>query len=370
MSQQLLQLNSELAATTDISLRAEIMSRRAIVLARFGKFSEARLDVKSLRHLHGDWRSGTIHVWIMLAEALIDWFSDLNPNALDRLTRVQVLSSAMKYADVLAISSAWKGHVQFEMSDFDGMLRSLQLSMQSATERNSTANARIAVVLCSALSLCGAVESAQIWFRRGRMYALAEGDTASIEALQYNRAALAITRLRADSCFGELEASHIRVARIELNSAKNLQLLIQSSALENHLHLCEARLMILEAAFVEAISKFESTRKERPFAAYHFSQLIIDLEVAYCYFRLGRGDEAISRFSVMSLALLSELDLDDQLQAARMCHEMAASDPRFGDPHEIERRRFELGAAYKSADSALQASLHTFLMTAPTPAKC
>lgn len=357
MSQQLNRLEGLLKSTSDLAMTVELTARVVIILARLGRFEEARFKVRALRENYGDWRSGRIHVWIMLSEAIADWYADLSSQALDRVTRVQVLSSAMQYAEMHAISSAWKAHIQFEISDFDGMLHSIDLAFRSSAGENAEANARLAIVLCNASALCGDWASAQSWFAKGRDFSLAEGDQASVEALQHNRAVLTLTCARAEACISPIEAERIKTVRREMDSSRNLQLLTRISALANHRHLAEARLLILEGRFEDAVVALASVRNEAPFASYHFSQFEIDLEIAYCKFRLNLVEDALSLFLKIDIRSIADLDVDDQLSASNMCLEMARLDPRFGDPTEISLRKEELALAYAKAKIDLAAGL-------------
>jgi hypothetical protein len=208
--------------------------------------------------------------------------------------------------------------------------------------------------------LCGDWASAQIWFAKGRNYSLSEGDQAGVEALQHNRAVLALTCVRADSCSAIVEESRIRAVRRELDSSRNLHLLTGISTLANHLHLAEASLLILEGKYKEAALAFSAVRNEAPFASYHFNQFIIDLEIAYCKFRLNLIDDALSLFSKIDLSSIADLDVDDQLTASHLCLEMAKADSRFGDASEISIHKTEVARAYEMARGALAGGLARF----------
>lgn len=360
MSRQLLRLEETLQATTDLASAVELAARIAVILARLGRFDEAKAKVRALREAHGDWRSGRIHVWIMFSEAIVDWYADLSYQALDRVTRVQVLSGAMRYFEMHALSSAWKAHIQFETSDFDGMVRSIHLALQSKSEENADANARVAIVLSSAFALCGDLVNAQAWFAKGRSYSLAEGDQASVEALQYNRAVLSLTCMRTESCEKVIPPERRKFVRREIDSSRNLHLLTRISALANHLHLAEARLLMLEGEYERAASALASVRNEAPFASYHFSQFAIDLDISYCRFQQGEVEAAFELFSSIDLSSLSDLDVDDQLVASNIRLEMAHSDSRFGDPVDILELKAELVLAYSKSQADLAAGLQPF----------
>ncbi len=365
MSQQLKRLEAIRQSTTDSALAVELTARIAVILARLGRFEDANATVKVLRRDHGDWRSGRIHVWIMLSEAVIDWYEKLSHKALDRVTRVQVLSGAMGYSEMHAIASAWKAHIQFESSDFNGMFRSIESVFQSSSIKNSDANVRVAIVLSSAFALCGDLVNAQDWFTRGRGYALAEGDQASVEALQYNRAVLSLTCMRAESCANIISQDRLRSVRREIESSRNLHLMTRISALANHLYLADARLLILEGEYVKAANSLGLVRNEGPFASYHFSQFAIDLDISYCRFRLNALEDAYALFATIDLSSLVDLDVDDQLMCNHIRLEMANIDPRFGNPNEIRQRKAELALAYLKSRAELATGLHPFAAKRP-----
>jgi hypothetical protein len=301
----------------------------------------------------------------MLAEAIIDWYENLSYKALDRVTRVQVLSGAMRYREMYAIASTWKAHIQFETSDFDGMCRSLELSFQNRTEDNADANTRLAIVLTSAFSLCGDLVNAKVWFVKGRGYALAEGDQASVEALQYNRAVFALTSVRLESCIDAVSQERLRAVRREIDSTSNLNFLTRIPTLANHLHLAEARLLLLEGEYKRAILALESVRNETPFAAYHFSQFAINLEIAYCKFRLNEIEQAFELFSPIDFSSLADMDVDEQLVASHLHLEMASMDARFGDLNELRHRKSERLSAHLKSLSDLAAGLQPFATERP-----
>jgi hypothetical protein len=361
MSLLIQRLEHELSVATDRQCRAELFARKACGLARLGRFEEAAELITALRANFGDWSSGRIHVWIMVAEGLLSWYTDLSPAALDRILRAQVLSVAMRYEVGIAISSAWKAHIEFERSDFDSMFRSLKIACAATDEKNNDANARIAIVLCNTLSYCGEWVGAQDWFMRGRKCALDDGDQASIEALQYNRAALAITWIRAEHFAGIANRDSIRLARSELDSARNLQRLTKIGTLTNHLALCDARLHALEGRYEPAAQLLADARSGVPFAHYHFSNNLIDLEIAYCHFKTGDVNGAIARVRAADLSDFFELDIDDRLIAVCMLCEMSASSAEFGQSSTLNAAREELRAAYFNLRDNLKVGVHDFL---------
>ena len=346
MNQQLTRLHRELESVTDQSHWMELSARIAIVLARLGRFEEARFQIKEIRSVSAGEAIGAFHVWVMLAEAVTDWFETLSPIALDRVTRVQALAGAMRYAKVHAISSAWKAHIQFETSDFDGMLRSLELAGRAMQSQVGEAGTRTAIVISNSFSLCGDVEGEQHWFRKGRDFALSDGDFLSIEALQYNRAVLAFACLRANSCLQEIDESSMHRVRREIETTKNLQLLTDNTTLINHLQLVDARMNLLEGNYHAAIEQLQVVAGKSPFAKYHFSDDSIAVELAYCYQEIGDIERARAILHGVDIRGFASLDIDDHLVAVHLYREVSVSFGLGSCSKAVEVLLRELGLAY------------------------
>lgn len=360
MSHLLARLDQELqTASSDIE-RAEILARKGLYLARIGRFSATREIITELRQKFDDGRSGRVTAWIMLTEGLLHLFENLSPLALDRIARSQVLGLAMKDDSVIAIASAWKAHIEFETSDFESMAKSLQIAIAHTTESDHDANARLAMVLSESFLLCGEIQYAQAWFMRSREHALRDGDQASIEALLYNRAAFSLARLRAENCFAEMDIDRLSLLRTEIVSAKNLQDLIGIAALTNFIHLCEARLLILEKKYSQAIDALTDVRNARPFADYNFNQSLVDLELSFCMQRLGRVDEAKLIYASIDWSSFERLDVDDQLIAAWMRHWMCGVDPSFGVENDSKQLLDLLSIKYEAQRRQLSNILESF----------
>jgi tetratricopeptide (TPR) repeat protein len=346
VSRLLERLQRELELTRQPVERAELLARIGCSHARLGNFDEAKRLVAELRRHFGEGQSGRVTIWIMLTEGLIHWFERLSNNALDRVARAQLLSFAMKYPLGIAMSSAWKAHLEFEQSNFEASFRSIDIAIKHVDTDDHDVLARLAMILCKAFATSGDPEQTKHWFHRGRHFALLDGDRASIEALQYNRAVFTLAWARSEDCLGRLDRAAVATLRSELDSARNLQQLAAADALSNHLRLSHARLLMLEGKFDESIECLDRARSDFPFAEYHFSEPYIDLEIAFCHFNSQRPDEALTLTAGVSPQAFVSLDPDDQLFAAFARFQMAASDPRFGDVEQLRTELTQASAAY------------------------
>jgi tetratricopeptide (TPR) repeat protein len=354
-------LRGELQTASGAAHRAEVGARVAAQLARLGQFDESRSIIQALRADFGDGRDGRVTVWIMVAEGLTHFYQDLSPLALDRLMRAQALGFALKYSPIIAFASAWKAHIEFELSNFDAMVNSLVSSMNHAASDDHDSLARVSMVICNSFLVCGCQSEADVWFFKGRNHAISNGDQASVEALLYNRAVFALSFLRVENCLGEeVRGEALARARIEMNSAINLHGLTRNSALANHLSLWAARLSLLEGKYQEAIERFANCKGQSPFANYNFSSDFIDLEMAYCQLRLGGAIGSAQMRGELVDSDFTNLDIDDQMIAAWIKWKISQIDERFGDAEKTLRNLTKLRADVISQRQSLADKLRRF----------
>jgi len=360
MSQLLERLRRDLERQVDPAERAETTARMAIALARIGQFDGARGVIRSIREQFGQGQSGRVTVWLMLAEGLIHHYEDLNPAALDRINRAQLLASAMRYKTVVALSSTWRAHILFEQSDFQPMLDSIALAVANVDETDFDAQTRLAIVLSNSFMICGDKEQSHKWFMQGHGYAIRNGDQASVDALLYNRAAFYLAWFRALNCVEPVSEQEIARVRREIDSATNLQKLTQISALSSHVMLLDARLMALESRHEDAICALEAVRRAEPFARHNFDQKFVDLEIRFNRMMLGVMDVAAEDLPVLGLDTFSALDIDEQIVAMYMLGRMATIDPRFGNPNQHQEQLNQLWSRYSAERASLRQSLSPF----------
>lgn len=344
MSQLLKRLERELDATENVRARAELGAKIACELSRVGRFEEAKALIEELKRSFGA-DSAEITVWRMLAEGLLHFYSDLSPLALDRIGRAQFLAVAMRYSPFIALSSAWKAHIEFELSRYAPMIMSLRTAVEYATDNDLDAQTRIAMVLSNSYMMSGNRSAAHRWFVQGRSYAVRNGDQASVEALLYNRAAFSFALLRTESCVRRLNSDDVRSCRMEIESTKNLQTLTGIKALHNHIFLCDARLSMLENDFETARVKLGEARQQGPFAKYNFDQVLIDLEVAFCNFKTGVDVLPPSG----AFGEFASLDIDEQVYAAWLIWQLSQAASTFADPKEAESRFLSLLGQYQGS---------------------
>jgi len=351
MSQLLLRLEEQLLTERDTYRCAELRAKRAAYWARIGRFPETRAEIADIRQVFGDGRSGRVTAFVMLAEALVEYYEKLTIMAADRVARARFLGQAMKDREVIALASAWLSYFDFERSKFDLAIANVRQAGEYASPDNHAAWTRCAIVLLNCFALCGDATSSQHWFQKGREHALKEGDQASIEALLHSKAVFGVAWLRAQWARDDVDSAAIARSRLEVSSARNLQKLARIAAHESYIDLADARLLILEGKFAEALEALEMISDGGPFPAGHFNDELLGLDKAFCLVSLGKADGAFEVFELSKATPSAHTDVDDRLVAAWMSYKLAIADTRFGS---AEAAAAELNTATAEHDSTTQ----------------
>lgn len=365
MSQLLLRLESRLGSTTDSTERAELQVQRACYLARTGHFEQASEIISTVRRSHGDGSYPRISCWIMLAEGLGHFFKRLVPSANERISRAQLISVAIKDPELAALTSAWKAQVHYDTSEYAAMSKSLQTAVSFVKPDDHAAWARLALVISNCLFVCGDRVRAQKWFMKSRSHAVEAGDQATIEALMYNRAACAITWLRAETCFERQDRDLILLVKNEIVSAKNFQTLLRDETLTWIVDLWEARVLMLNEEYENALTKLRSVRASGQSDSHNYRDQLVDLEVVYCLQRLGRFDDAMLAFEQVGTLSTEGLDVDDCLVANWLFQQLALLEPRFGEPSQYEEGLNRFRVQYRESTTQLMDATNEVLIALP-----
>ncbi len=250
-------LTARLADTTDESQRGVYLAELACYYARVGDFERAESSRVELRRVFGDGRDLRVSVLIMTLEALLLYFRELSPAARDRLLRAKLLCTAGKEVRLLALTSAWLAHIDFNLERFGDMSESIALGLASLDADDGTAECRLALVLGDAFMYCGQEKAARHWYERAHVSATRLGDQAAIGAMTYNRAALRVANLRLAQIAEPNQAVDFALARAELKSATNYQAVAGLRSLDHLLRAAQVGVLMLENDFSKAYAHIQ-----------------------------------------------------------------------------------------------------------------
>lgn len=245
-------LEEGMRAAINDEARAELAAQIACYQARVGEFDDAERIRLELRGRYNDGHSPRVSIRIMCAEGLLLFYRALDPGARDRLFRANLLSVALAIPKLIALTSAWLAHVDFNAGRFESMAKCAAASLAMLHDDDGSAECRISLVLGDAFLYAGNEEVSRSWYERARLSANLLGDHAAVGALTYNRSALHLARARIDGLGVEIDRARIALICSEIRSAVNYQAVAQLKSLDHLLRSASASSLMLEERYSDA----------------------------------------------------------------------------------------------------------------------
>jgi hypothetical protein len=304
-------LLAKLAELSEPDARGVCLAELGCYWARVGEFEEAERIRLELRQQFGDGRCARVSILVMVLEALLLYFRELSPNARDRMVRANLLSNAFKDRRLMALTSAWLAHIDFNLSRFDDMRKQLDACFDAIDADDGTAECRASLVLGDAFLFCGQSGMSQLWYERARVSANRLGDQAAIGAITYNRAALKVFMARLDAAQGTATPGQVAAARAEVKSANNYQVVARLSSLDHLIQFAQIGVLMLEKRNDEALVSIESLIASGSVESgtAELAQLVAD-EVL-CLAVTNRTETAATKLLVASELLSKNFSADD-----------------------------------------------------------
>ncbi len=261
---------------------------------------------------------------------------------MDRVSRANLLGSAMRDREIAALSSAWRAYLEFEDSRFDSCARSLAQALESQNDTPQSALSRASLVLLTAFSMIGSQADTQFWFKRGHATAVEEGDQATIEALLHNKVAFGVARELAQIALGNTNPIAVKILRGEVTSARSLQHLAGIGAHSQYIDLVDVHLCIIERNFHKALELLDRVAIEPKFPTGHVNEAALAVERAFCILNIG-GDPGPHLSSLRwDGSDFEQLDVDDRLVHAWMLSQLVGDKSGVG---QVDLANAQLGVA-------------------------
>ena len=360
-SRLLTQLASRIAAARDPVEAACLRAQRGIYLARQGKHVEAQAIVDAIRGEFGNRPNAEVTAWISLVEALIHFYSQPGPKALDRLKRAHALSRAMQHPLLVPLCAAWLAHIEFNANRMQPMLQYAVEALRLAQPDHHAALARVSLVIADAFHYAGRFDLAKPWYAAVRQHALAEGDDAMISAMLHNVAALRANHVRLADAFLEPQPDEAKLALMEVESTKNYDLGIGTLSLALLIPLVRAQLFMVYGRFSEAVQLYSETLDRQNAENLERREACFYAERAWCQLQLGQVSAARADADAAAERLGTQADPDDMASThARLAEiflkfgEHERSTAHKGESIEFRRRHIEDQAElYKQLQDAL-----------------
>lgn len=263
--------------------RAEL----AALWAREGAFEIAESAVRELRLVFGDGRSGPVTVMMMLAEGITIYFRDLEPEARGRVLGAQALSIAGNDKSLIALTSAWLAHIDFNLHRQEQMATAIGRCLDSLEPQSVAARFRLALTLGDAFMVCADADAAKDWHAVARSAAVALGDHAAISALMHNRAALGVYNARLKQLSEPLGNEEISRLDAEVRSAVNYHALAQNTSLAYLHDNASASIMLLRSQYSQAVEKIRSLLSQSPRISVSGASTNLRCDLILCFAELG-----------------------------------------------------------------------------------
>lgn len=316
-------LISRIAETADAASRGVFIAELACYCARIGEFERAEAYRTDLRKAFGDGKDLRVSVLIMILEALLLYFRELNPAARDRLLRAKLLCTAAKEKRLLALTSAWLAHIDFNQERFESMAAAIATSIDSLDADDGSAECRLALVLGDAFIYCGQEIPSRRWYERARLAATRLGDQAAIGAMTYNRAALRVADLRMSMLTQDYPSVDISLAKAEVKTATNYQAVAGLLSLEHLLKASQIGILMLEQDFRGALTGIEQILESGQIPRHSGAFFTLGADRVTCMLRLGQTKPARECAQGFTEVVLESLSPDDRAMCLAALEEEA-----------------------------------------------
>lgn len=305
-------LEAELRGAADPIKRGALSAQLACYEARIGEFGKAEVRRVELRKEFGDGHSAHVSILIMCLEGLLLYFKDLNPKARDRLFRASLLSTACRQSALIALTSAWLAHIDFNQGRFNSMAIAIAKCFEAMNEDDGSAMCRVSLVLGDSFSFVGQAPQSRAWYEHARIVASRIGDQAAVGALTYNRAALHVASARVRRLTSSLETSEVSYIDAEVRSAINYQHVARLASLDHLLRAARVGVFILQEKYSDAAIAISEVIDSPEVPAGSAELALLRADNAHCLARLQQFSLATSEADRANSIPSAGFDADDR----------------------------------------------------------
>jgi hypothetical protein len=297
----------------DPETRACYIAELGCYWARVGEFQEAERLCRELRRDFADRVSVRVSVLVMCIEALIMYFRELSPLARRRMAGAHALSTAARDSRLIAFTSAWMAHIDFNLNRFETMVSAAANCLSVIDADDGTADCRLSLVLGDAFLFAGELTCSDRWYARSRVAANRIGDHAAIGALTYNRAALHVAAARFRQASGSQSEADINLVMKEVQSAINYQAIAHLRSLDHLLTTANIGVLILQKKFGDAIPMINQMIESGgvPHESAQLSLLKADLALSLAW--TGQTDSALKIIDSVKNISVDRFTADDRV---------------------------------------------------------
>lgn len=345
-------LDSQIMRCNHRVQRAAWRAERAGLLARQGHREAAGREIAGLHQEFDRQPLAEVSVGLYLAEAWLAYFSDLSPDAHDKVQRAHVLSEAAGLTQQRALSAAWLAHFDYVRLDVEAMANHVHEALALAAPDAHATRSRACLVLADAYHLAGRMDLAQPWYARSRQHAFAEDDPMTLSALIHNMAWHQALHSVQAALWGEpgVAASLARRAVTSAGATHHFDQCRDVVSLPALIQVAIAMAHSVLGDAAQALALYEVHAPQADAQGLRPLRALVLADMAWCCHQLGEVDRATHYAEAAETALVLSQHADDKALAhgrlGRVFRALKRS--RLGARHEQQ------GRVHHQAHQALQ----------------
>lgn len=297
----------------DPEARACYVGELGCYWTRVGEFEEAERLCGDLRRDFGNGISVRVSVLIMCIEALLMYFRELSPLARERMAGAHVLSTGARDSRLIAFTSAWMAHIDFNLNRFETMASAIAACLSALDSDDGTADCRLSLVLGDAFLFAGDLRCSNRWYARSRAAANRIGDHAAIGALTYNRAALHVATARFQRAVESSSGPDIDLVMGEVQSAINYQAIAHLQSLDHLLKTANIGALILQERFLDVLPMINEMLKSPDVPSKSAQLALLQADLALSLACTAQMDSALELIDSLKSMPVETLGPDDQV---------------------------------------------------------
>jgi hypothetical protein len=318
-SRALNRLDEAIAAARTPGESGCLKAERAGLLARLGRFEDARLAILEVRSQNENTPNAALAAWLCLAEGMLEHIRGMSAQGRDRIRRGYVLSVASRVRPLIAISAAWLAVTDYAYGDLPGIARHVAESLQEAAPDDHPARARACLVVAQSYHWGGRLDLAQPWYERARRHAVTEGDESMLSALINNRAWVGGCQARMASIFGASfdteDPGTVRMALLSAESGGHFDAYVAGASMRSMSRLMRAMLLLAQGNHAQALVEFEIHLPDAMKDGMAYMNPVLYSDIAWCKCQLGRNDAALADARLAEASFGPDCEEEDRAAA-------------------------------------------------------
>lgn len=291
-------------------------------LAQLGRCDAAGSALSVAKKFCGLRNEHSSAVRCLLLEGVLHYYEGRYTQALDRVKRACVLSEGFSLVRTRAEAEVWYGHLLYNLGDFRIFAKSLLTAFDLASHLSDSSLARLCLTAADLVEYSREGKQSNEWYTLARLFSRRAGSRAVMVAIEYNRLASGLSRVRRLSMLDEAESVESRKEwAIELSSVLNMHVGLGADAFPELLRIARARVLQMQGDFLEAASLLQGLQRDQVESKCGLTAWALKIESMWCMTRAGQASSDASMGCQLD-AMLAELDADDRVACLRMMRDL------------------------------------------------